>query len=198
MKKKSINANLFNFISILTTILIIFIAIFGYINGYFTSIEALQNLILSAGALAPIVFMLAQILQVVFPIIPGGLGCVAGVVLFGPYLGFIYNYISILIGSLIVFSISKKHGRNIVNKIFSKKTSEKYFKWVDNGDKFKKLFAFAIFFPAAPDDLLCYIAGTTKMKWSEYTLILILGKPLSIAAYSLSLTAIFDYIFKLL
>ena len=52
------------------------------------------------------------------------------------------------------------------------------------------MFAVAIFAPCAPDDMLCYLAGTTDMNWKTYTLIILLGKPASTALYSLGLTAV--------
>ena len=46
---------------------------------------------------------------------------------------------------------------------------------------------FAIFFPCAPDDFLCMLAGLTKMSWKRFSAIILLGKPGSIAIYSLAL-----------
>ena len=46
----------------------------------------------------------------------------------------------------------------------------------------------------APDDFLCYLAGTTSMTWRRFTAIILLGKPLSIALYSLGLTVLFQQI----
>ena len=54
-------------------------------------------------------------------------------------------------------------------------------------EKFDVLFAAAIFFPFAPDDLLCYLAGLTKMTSRRFLAIILLGKPVSIALYSLGL-----------
>ena len=42
----------------------------------------------------------------------------------------------------------------------------KYLKWMENGT-FDKWFALAIFFPAAPDDLLCFLAGVTSMSFKK-------------------------------
>ena len=52
----------------------------------------------------------------------------------------------------------------------------------------------AIFLPVAPDDFLCYLAGTTDMTWRRYTAIILLGKPFAISLYSLGLTAIWQMI----
>ena len=46
----------------------------------------------------------------------------------------------------------------------------------------------------APDDFLCYLAGTTSMTWRRFTTIILLGTPLSIALYSLGLTVLFQQI----
>ena len=40
----------------------------------------------------------------------------------------------------------------------------------------------------------CYLAGTTSMTWRRFTTIILLGKPLSIALYSLGLTVLFQQI----
>lgn len=65
-------------------------------------------------------------MQCVVPIIPGGFGCVIGVVLFGPVFGFIYNYISIAIGSTINFLLAKQYRKEFVLKIISQKNYDKY------------------------------------------------------------------------
>lgn len=73
-------------------------------------------------------------------------------------------------------------------KFFVKEnTYEKYIVWLERGKKFDKFFAFAIFFPCALNDVLCWIAGLTKMSWKKFSAIILLGKPASIAAYSMVL-----------
>ncbi len=181
------------YLGYLIVIILLSIVGYGYNQGYFTSIDELKQLVASVGIWGPTVFILVQILQVIFPIIPGTVGCLAGVVVFDPLVGFLYNYISIVTGSLIVFGIAKVYGKEVVFKLFPQKIANKYFKWI-NKKNFSKVFALAIFLPVGPDDLLCYIAGTTEMKWNEYVAIIILGKPLSIGLYSLGLVTIFNAI----
>ncbi len=189
-----INIEFMHLLSLTGIIVLATLFIYGYNSGYLTSIEELQKLMKEYGVIAPLIFILSQVVQVVFPIVPGGLGCLAGVFLFGPYWGFLYNYIGIVIGSLIVFGISRLYGKRLLFLFFPKRTIAKYMKWTREGNRFTKLFALAIFFPVAPDDLLCYIAGTTKMKWREFTLIIVLGKPMSIALYSLVLVVLYEQV----
>ncbi len=186
-----------NALLVLLVVALLILSIYGYQAGYFTNIEELRALLNRFGAFSFIAFIILQILQILFPILPGGVGLVAGVVLFGPIFGFIYNYIGIVIGSFIAFGIAKRYGRNVVYKLFSRKLADKYFHWVDTKTGYKKLFALAVFLPGAPDDLLCYIIGTTAMTWKEYALIILLAKPFSIAIYSLGLTSLLSHLLSI-
>jgi len=156
----------------------------------FASPEALQLYLIQFGMLAPLIFMTIQITQVVFPIIPGGLTCVAGVLCFGPIWGFFYNYISIGIGSCINFLLIRKYGKPLLIRLSSPVLYEKYIGWLDKGDTFDKLFAVAIFMPVAPDDFLCMLAGLTKMPFHRFVTIIALCKPCSIFLYSVGLTTL--------
>lgn len=82
-------------------------------------------------------------------------------------------------------------------KMFPGKMIEKYLTWTELKGRFLKLFALAIFLPVAPDDFLCYLAGTTNMTWKQFVTVIFLGKPFSIALYSLGLTTLFQVIFHL-
>ena len=139
--------------------------------------------------------MIIQIIQIVIPIIPGGLTCVAGVVIFGAFWGFIYNYISICAGSILVFFISRTFGRSIVIRIFGEDTYNKH------KDKLKektydRFFALAIFLPVAPDDFLCYLTGLTNISVKKYIAIILLCKPASILAYSMGWALGLDFVMK--
>lgn len=195
--KKNKNLKLFiNICTIIGTLLLIFFIYYGIKNGIFSSEEKLSEFLSKVGIWGPIIFIVIQIVQVVIPIIPGGVSCVVGVLVFGPFFGFIYNYVSIIAGSIIVFLISKKYGMPLLRKMFKKELIEKYINWLDKGKKFDKLFAIAIFMPVAPDDFLCYLAGLTKMSLKKYTIILILCKPASILAYSLGLAYLTSFLLK--
>ena len=161
------------------------LGIVGYRKGIFSSVDALQSWINSFGIWAPLIFIVLQAVQVIIPIIPGGVTLLGGVLLFGPWWGFWYNYIGICIGSFAVFAISRIYGKPLMYKLFKPESIEKYEHWTSNHGRFAKLFAIAIFLPGAPDGLICYLAGTTEMTWKVYSLIILLAKPLSIALYSL-------------
>ena len=176
----------------------ILFAIWGWRSGVLTSQEQLEALVRSCGAAGIVLFVLFQAVQVVVPVLPGGLGCLAGVLLFGPLWGFVYNYVGICMGSLAVFAVARYCGKPLLSLLFSEKTIAKYSSWAEEKNRFAKMFALAIFFPVAPDDFLCYLAGTTGMSWRCYTAFILLGKPFAIALYSLGLTVVWRNFIALL
>lgn len=178
---------LINFISIIGLGLSIALTIYFINLGVFKDLNALRGLVGDSIILGPIIFVFIQILQVVIPIIPGGISTAAGVLIFGPYAGFIYNYIGICIGSIIIFLLGRRYGKPFILSMISDKTYNKYIGRLDNQNRFEKLFALAIFLPVAPDDALCLMAGLTNMSVKRYTLIILIAKPLSIFLYSMAL-----------
>ena len=111
--------------------------------------------------------------------------------------GFVYNYVGICIGSCINFSLAKQYGRPFVERSVSEKVWGKYIKWLDS-PKFDLYFALEIFFPVAPDDFLCLLAGLTPMKFRRFVAIILLGKPLALLAYSWGLATALSWLAQFL
>lgn len=183
MQKKNKVKVIFQSVTIVMTILIILFIFYGLRLGIFKDKEVLVNYIKKFGILAPIFFVFLQIIQVVFPVIPGGASCLAGVLAFGPILGFIYNYIGLVIGSLLAFLLSRKYGLPLVRKLFKEETIKKYLAYIKT-KKFHQLFFLGILLPGLPDDLLCYIAGLSDMHLKRFILLVVIGKPLTLILYS--------------
>lgn len=183
----ALSRKIINCISIVGIIATIAVTIYFMRLGVFKDVNALRGLVGDSVILGPLVFILVQIVQVVIPIIPGGISCAAGVLIFGPFAGFIYNYVGIAIGSILIFLLGRQYGKPFILSLVSDKTYNKYIGWLDNEKRFERLFALAIFFPVAPDDALCLMAGLTKMSVKKFTLIILLAKPASIFLYSLAL-----------
>lgn len=184
MNQEVIIKYLFKILTIIITILLIIFIIYGLKIGLFADKIILVNYIKKFGILAPIFFIFLQLFQVIFPIIPGGASCFAGVLAFGPILGFIYNYIGLLLGSIGAYLLSRKYGLKLVKKLFHQDTINKYLKYIKT-NKFNKIFFLGIFLPGLPDDLLCYIAGLSDMNLKTFTIIILLGKPLALILYSI-------------
>lgn len=193
---KYFNKTAINFCTVLGAGFCVLFVLYGLQHRLFTSQEALHTFVAGFGMFGAAVFVLFQAVQVVVPILPGGLGCLAGVLLFGPWWGFAYNYIGICLGSVAAFLLARVYGKPLLSLLFRQETIQKYEAWTNR--HFSTWFALAIFFPVAPDDFLCWLAGTTPMTLRRFSSIIFLGKPASIALYSLGLNMIFQWMSTLL
>ena len=178
--------------------LTLFSIVWGFQRGIFTSRETLEQFLGSCGLWAPLLFVVFQAVQVVIPVLPGGIGCLVGVLVFGPVWGFVYNYIGICTGSAAAFYLARRYGQGFVRMITKPQTYEKYCGWLEKGNRFDRWFAIAIFLPVAPDDFLCFLAGLTRMPARKFTSIILLGKPFGILAYSLGLQFVYTQAVSLL
>lgn len=182
MKSKS---NLIlNILTIIGIVAVIFFIYFAVKERWFLDNEILLTKIKSFGLLAPLCFILIQMVQVVLPVIPGGASCLVGVMAFGAVGGFIYNYVGLVLGSICSFLLSRKFGMSIINKLFKEKDIKKALDKINNS-KYDLIFFLIILIPGLPDDLFCYISGITKMSLKKFTLIILIGKPLTLLVYSI-------------
>ena len=185
LRENKTASRLINLATVVGLALAVFFALWGYQKGIFTSEKALETFIAQAGVTAPLIFFLVQIIQVVIPIIPGGVTLLASVVLFGPWHGFVYSYLSIGVGSVLAFFLGRFYGRPFIQAVTKPETYQKYIHWVNKKEKrFELFFLLAMLFPAFPDDLICMLAGLTEMKPRRFCVILFLAKIPSIAMYS--------------
>jgi uncharacterized membrane protein YdjX (TVP38/TMEM64 family) len=167
--------------------------IYGYSKGIFHSVHSLQAFIDQFGEYAIAIFIILQILQVIVPILPGGISTVVGMLMFGSLHGLFYSYIGLIIGEMIVYWLARYYGKSFVRLILSKKRYLKFEQMVDrpkNG--IKKLMIVTLLIPFAPDDLVCLVAGLTELPFKEYMKILLIFKFWSVATYGYILLFLFN------
>jgi len=174
-----------NFTTLVLIGALIIFSVYGYQKGIFTNRDQLELFIRQSSFWGPLLFIVIQIAQVVIAVIPGGLTCLAGVVFFGPWYGFLYSAVGILIGSCINFYLARRYGEKFIRLFVNDETYEKTRKKFLTGKKFDVVFTAAILLPGAPDDVLCMLAGLTDMSWRKFLTILFLGRPVTIVVYSL-------------
>ncbi len=183
----------FHVISIAGLLLTIILLGYGWHTGMLTSMDILKSTVQKNGAWGTVMFVTLQIVQVVVPILPGGVSLVAGVMIFGPLAGFWYNYLGIAVGSVILFLLARRLGGAFLQSVSSKKMYDRCIGWLDK-NRFEPFFVLAILLPLAPDDLLCMVAGLTNMKLKKFIMIILLCKPFSIAAYSFGVSTVSTWI----
>jgi len=197
IKKRRMIQNLTKIIGMIGLILTVVAGLYLWHAGLLTNQALLRQTIHEFGVWAPLAFIGVQIIQVVIPVIPGGVTLAVGPMLFGTWLGFIYNYIGIVLGSLILFRIGRVFGLPLVEAIVSKKIRHKYMNRL-NSNGWEKLFIFLMILPIAPDDALVLLTSLTKMSFKQFFWILILSKPVGIACYSFIVLYSFDWLIKLI
>lgn len=189
---KSIKKYIDIFVLMIIVTLVIFI-IKGYTEGNFSSQAAFENYIRQFGVCAPIILIIIQLLQVIFPVVPGVLGSIVGVALFGSMKSFLYNYIGISLGSIIAFLLARRYGANFVRKIITGEKYDKYIGKLQEGKAYTAILFLTFLIPLAPDDVFCYLSGLGKMSFKKFLWIIILGKPWCILAYSYGFGAFFTH-----
>jgi uncharacterized membrane protein YdjX (TVP38/TMEM64 family) len=150
---------------------------------HFETLESTQAWFRSFGATAWLIFFLIQLAQVVVLPIPAQLTTVAGTLIFGGGMAFLISTLAVILGSIIAFAIGRKLGVDIAIKISDKQTVDKYRNLLT---KKGILFLPIMFiFPLFPDDLLCFIAGTTKMSWLYFLIVTVISRPIGLGAICL-------------
>lgn len=181
-------------LSIIGFLLSSFLIFFAWQNDAFDSRAEFVTYVRSFGNYTLILFLLLQTIQLFLPMLPSALTCTAGVILFGPFRGVLYNYIGISMGSILAFLLVRRYGEALVKKLVSEKKYEKYKHKLMENKRFDRFFTLVIFTPLSPDNIICYLAGLSNMTIRKVILIILLGKPLPIAIYSLGATTILEWI----
>lgn len=171
--------NLKIIIAIVTAIPVIgmFIGIV-YPELFFSTQEATKNWLQSFGIIAPIVFVLLQIVQVIFPPISHYTVGILGGFIYGPWLGGFLNWLGRVIGHSIAFYLSRTFARKWVKKFISESELTKLDSFIAGKKEAspQSLILFLFYFlPFFPDDEISYVAGMSNMKYRVFLIANVLG-----------------------
>jgi uncharacterized membrane protein YdjX (TVP38/TMEM64 family) len=167
---------------IIIAFVVLFLSIFWqYISpwtadwfDFLSNKEKIRNWLMSFGSAAPLVFMLIQVLQVVFAPIPGEATGFLGGYLFGILPGFLYSTIGLTIGSTMAFLLARWLEIHFVEKIVQRETLEKFDFIIERQGA---LLAFLLFLiPGFPKDYLCFILGLSQMPLQVFLIISTIGR----------------------
>lgn len=132
--------------------------------------EDFKQFIASYGSKGILIFMMIQALQVIIAAIPGELVQVAGGYIYGIWLGSLFSLIGIMLGSMIVFYMSRILGYPIVEKLIGPDKAG-HFSFFIHGPQ-AEVIAFILFLiPGIPKDILTYLAGLTPVQPARFLII---------------------------
>jgi len=125
--------------------------------------------ILAYGPLAPILFIVLQLLQVVFAPIPGEATGVLGGYLFGAWPGFIYSSLALTMGSAVAFAIGQLLSSTLKQRYKQTKVYQRFNHLVSKGDFVIPFVLFLL--PGFPKDSLSYLLGFSFMPFKVFLFI---------------------------
>ncbi len=151
---------------------------FLYASGFFLAAQSLDGLRAYIVHFAPyshLAFFLVQLLSVILAPIPSNITAAAGGVLFGTWPAFLLTFGAVAVGSLLMFWLSRALGRDFADRLVSRRLSEKYQDVLRT--KAPVFLVLAFLFPFFPDDMLCILAGLTKLSFRRFAVIVLLTRP---------------------
>ena len=140
-----------------------------------SSIESINAILNEYKGYSILIYIAAQILQIIICIIPGqGLQFAAGYA-FGFWLGLLFSLIGAAIGAVISYYLAKLLGQGILYLIFDDKQMENF---IDKLNSKKAIMAvFAIYLiPGLPKDACSYAAGISNMKLKPFLVVSLIGR----------------------
>lgn len=149
-----------------------------YSTGFFQAVgseAALETYIQGFAPWSHLAYFGIQLASVIVAPIPSNITAVVGAALFGFWASFLLTFGAVAVGSLIVFALARGLGRGFVDRLVSRKVSEKYLDVIRR--KRDVFLALAFLFPFFPDDMLCILAGLTDISFKRFAVLVVLTRP---------------------
>lgn len=145
-----------------------------YYYEAFTDKDRIRQVLKAAGPLAPLFFILVQVLQVVFAPVPGEATGFLGGFLFGVPLGMLYSTIGLTVGSALAFLLGRWLEIHFVTKVVKPETLKRFDFLMEHQGALLAFFLFVI--PGFPKDYLCFILGLSQMSLRLFLVLCTVGR----------------------
>lgn len=126
------------------------------------------------GPAAPLIFMLIQVLQVMFAPVPGEATGFIGGYLFGVLRGFLYSSLALSLGSLINFGVGRFLGRRYVRKLIPPRHLKRFDKMIKREGALVVFILFIL--PGFPKDYLCLFLGLSALPTKIFFFMATIGR----------------------
>ena len=136
--------------------------------------EETARFVAAFGAGAPAVFMLVQVMQVIFAPVPGEASGFIGGYLFGAAKGFFYSSLALTVGSMINFYIGRLLGQRYIRRLIPEKHLMRFDRLVSG--KGVMLIFILFIFPGFPKDYLCLFLGLSVLPFKVFILMAAVGR----------------------
>jgi uncharacterized membrane protein YdjX (TVP38/TMEM64 family) len=143
------------------------------------SLDDIQTLLDQYSALGPLPGILLPLLEAFLPFLPLIVFVVANSNAYGIGFGFLYSWIGVSVGSVLVFFIARQIGMKYGERIRRKHPKmESFFSWIERKG-FSPIFILSCF-PFTPSVIINVSAGLSKIPFHTFIIATILGKAVMI------------------
>ncbi len=145
-----------------------------YLVDVLTDREKITAFVSGFGAGAPLIFILLQVLQVLFAPVPGEASGFIGGYLFGALQGFFYSSIGLALGSIVNFGVGRFLGERYIRKLLPSHVLARFESLLKRQGIIVLLVLFI--FPGFPKDYLCLLLGLTSLPFKLFVLLATFGR----------------------
>jgi uncharacterized membrane protein YdjX (TVP38/TMEM64 family) len=146
--------------------------------------EDILEILESYEALGPLPGVVIPLLESFLPILPLVVIIIANAAAYGLWKGFLFSWLGVIIGSLIVFLLTRRYGQKFSNYIQRKYPKGKnFFQWIEKKG-FTPIFVLSCF-PFSPSFVINIVSGLSKVPIRTFLLASTLGKAFMIFLVSL-------------
>lgn len=127
------------------------------------------------------IYIGCQIIQVIVTVLPGQVVQIAGGYFYGFLMALLLSVVGIAIGSGIAFMIARKLGQRPMALIFGEQRFIKYKEMLDTKKAHMIIFLLYLI-PGLPKDMVAYAAGVSRMNFTMFIVLSMVGRFPSMAA----------------
>lgn len=158
--------------------------------AFITDRDKVKDFIISFGAMAPLIFIIIQVLQVIFAPLPGEATGFIGGYLFGAAQGFLYSSAGLAAGSCINFLIGRLLGIHCIRRLIPPKKIKKLGVLTTNNGLF--LIFLLFIFPGFPKDYFCIFLGISEIPFKIFIIMASIGRMPGTLLLSLQGASLFE------
>ena len=140
-----------------------------------SSIENVQSLLDEYKGYSILVYILAQIVQIIICIIPGQWLQFAAGYAFGFWLGLLFSLIGATIGTFVSYYLAKLLGQGILYLLFDEDQMNHFIEKLNSKKAIVAVFVIYLI-PGLPKDACSYAAGISNMKLKAFLIVSLIGR----------------------
>jgi uncharacterized membrane protein YdjX (TVP38/TMEM64 family) len=154
--------------------LLLLVAISAYIICYFLHYFGIDNLnklkdIINHGVIGSIIYVIFLTFQVLFLPMNTMFMIIPAILLFGSIKAYFLSVTGVFFASIIAYFGGRLFGEELSKWLLGDKDSKNFFKLLSQNNAITLFIVLLV--PIFPDELMCFIAGTTKMQFKKFIIV---------------------------